>query len=209
MSHKPIKMVVGLGNPGSEHEQDRHNIGFWFVEELARRFGGNFKSERKFDGDSCKIAIGSNELWLLKPSTYMNRSGLAVTKLATYYKITPEEILVVHDELDLDAGVARIKKGGGHGGHNGLRSVIAHIGKEFYRLRLGIGHPGDKNAVINFVLSRPSQKEQDLLITAVDAAADVMPLWLGEGDERAMHRLHSQGVEAKPYRKDDPGTAKD
>lgn len=209
MSHTPIKMVVGLGNPGSEHEQDRHNVGFWFVDEIARRHNGIFKADRKFDGEICKISLGGNELWLLKPSTYMNRSGLAVTKLAAYYKITPEEILVVHDELDLDVGVARIKKGGGHGGHNGLRSVISHVGKEFYRMRLGIGHPGDKNAVIDFVLTRPSLKERDLLIKAVDEAADIMPLWLGEGDERAMHRLHSKAAEAKPDRKDNPGTLKD
>jgi PTH1 family peptidyl-tRNA hydrolase len=202
-------MVVGLGNPGTEHEQDRHNIGFWFVDELARRHGGTFKSERKFDGDCCRISMMDNELWLLKPGTYMNRSGLAVTKLAAYYKIAPEEILVVHDELDLDVGVARIKRGGGHGGHNGLRSVIGHMGQEFYRLRLGIGHPGDKNEVIDFVLSRPGSKEQELLEKAVQDAADVMPLWLGEGDEKAMHQLHSRGVEARPYRKDSQGTLKD
>jgi len=209
MSHKPIKMVVGLGNPGAEHQQDRHNVGFWFVDELARRLEGNFKSERKFDGDCCRISLGANELWLLKPSTYMNRSGLAVTRLATYYKMDPEEILVVHDELDLDVGVARIKRGGGHGGHNGLRSVISHIGQEFYRLRLGIGHPGDKNDVIDFVLSRPGLKERDLLEKAISDSADVMPVWLGEGDERAMHQLHSRGVEPRPHRKDNQGTLKD
>jgi PTH1 family peptidyl-tRNA hydrolase len=209
MSHKPIKMVVGLGNPGAEHEQDRHNVGFWFVDELALRHNGNFKPERKFDGDCCRISIGGNELWLLKPSTYMNRSGLAVTRLAAYYKIDPQEILVVHDELDLDVGVARIKRGGGHGGHNGLRSVISHIGQEFYRLRLGIGRPGDKNDVIDFVLSRPALKEHDMLTKAVSDSADVMPLWLGEGDERAMHQLHSIGVEPRPHRRDTQGTLKD
>lgn len=209
MSHKPIRMVVGLGNPGSEHAQDRHNVGFWFVDELARRHGGFFKSERKFDGEVCRVSIGGNELWMLKPDTYMNRSGLAVTKLATYYKITPEQILVVHDELDLDVGVARIKKAGGHGGHNGLRSVIAHMGKDFYRLRLGIGHPGNKEDVINFVLNRPGLKEQELLEKAVEESADVMPTLLGEGDERAMTRLHSRGVKPRPHRKDQPGTGKD
>jgi len=201
--------VVGLGNPGPEHELDRHNVGFWFVDELARTHGGTFKSERKFHGDCCRIVLDGHEMWLLKPTTYMNRSGLSVNALAAYYKIAPAEILVVHDDLDLETGTVRIKFGGGHGGHNGLRNVVANIGRDFYRLRFGIGHPGNRNEVIDFVLTRPSRDEQEAMLQALQDAVAVMPLWLGHGDEKAMHQLHSRGVTPKNYRKDQPDTPED
>jgi len=209
MADRSIGLVVGLGNPGPEHEQDRHNVGYWFVDELARLHGGAFKSERKFHGDCCRINLDGHELWLLKPTTYMNRSGLSVNALAAYYKISPAEVLVVHDDLDLETGTVRIKFGGGHGGHNGLRNVIANIGRDFYRLRFGIGHPGNRNEVIDFVLTRPSRDEQEAMNGAVKDAANVMPLWLGHGDEKAMHQLHSRGVMPRKYRKDQPDSPED
>ena len=137
-----IDLIVGLGNPGSKYEQTRHNAGFWFVEEIARLKGAHFRPESKFSGEVCKLVLEGRDVWLLKPDTFMNRSGLSVHKLASFYKIPVENILVAHDELDLEPGTARLKTAGGHGGHNGLRDIIAQMGKEFHRLRIGIGHPG-------------------------------------------------------------------
>jgi PTH1 family peptidyl-tRNA hydrolase len=192
MEHRPIQLVVGLGNPGAEHELDRHNAGFWFVDLLAESYATRFKEERKFNGDMCRIRIGSNELRLLKPMTYMNRSGHSIQAVCSYFKIAPAQVMVVHDELDLAPGVARLKRGGGHGGHNGLRSVVAQIGRDFFRLRLGIGHPGNRDMVINYVLSRPGADEEASIREAVTDAVEVMPILLGHGDERAMTRLHSR-----------------
>jgi peptidyl-tRNA hydrolase, PTH1 family len=192
MSGLPLRIIVGLGNPGPEHLVTRHNAGFWFVDLLARRHGGEFRDYRKYSGETARISVGDRELVLLKPTTYMNRSGLSVRQLSEFYKIAPEDILVVHDELDLPVGSVRLKQGGGHGGHNGLRDTIAHIGENFWRLRLGIGHPGNKAEVIDYVLTRAPRAEEDLILESVSTAADCIPLLLEQGAERAMTRLHSR-----------------
>jgi len=198
----PIKIIVGLGNPGPSNLLDRHNAGYWFADVLARRYGGEFRSEVKFHGDLCRVNIEGHDIRLLKPTTYMNRSGLAIQALAAYLKYTASQILVVHDELDLPLGKVKLKRGGGHGGHNGLRDVISHIGKEFFRLRIGIGHPGDKEEVIDYVLRRASREDENIIIDTINDAAGVIPLLLAEGEHKAMHKLHSRDVIPKPYRKD-------
>jgi len=187
-----IDLIVGLGNPGSKYEQTRHNAGFWFVEEIARLKGAHFRPETKFSGEVCKLVLEGRDVWLLKPDTFMNRSGLSVHKLASFYKIPVENILVAHDELDLEPGTARLKTAGGHGGHNGLRDIIAQMGKEFHRLRIGIGHPGHRDQVSDFVLHRASKDEQISIDNSIDSALLVLPL-LAEGSwEKAVHRLHSK-----------------
>ena len=192
MAGLPLRISVGLGNPGPEHQVTRHNAGFWFVDLLARRHGGEFRDYRKYSGETAKISIEGNELVLLKPTTYMNRSGLSIRQLSDFYKVPPPEILVAHDELDLPVGTVRLKQGGGHGGHNGLRDTIAHIGETFWRMRLGIGHPGNKAEVIDYVLTRAPRAEEDLILDAVGTAVDCIPLLLEQGAERAMTRLHSR-----------------
>jgi PTH1 family peptidyl-tRNA hydrolase len=192
MAGLPLRIIVGLGNPGPEHQVTRHNAGFWFVDLLARRHGGEFRDYRKYSGETARITIAERELVLLKPTTYMNRSGLSIRQISDFFKIAPEDILVAHDELDLPVGTVRLKQGGGHGGHNGLRDTIAHIGEAFWRLRLGIGHPGNKAEVIDYVLTRAPRAEEDLILETISTTADVMPLLLEQGAERAMTRLHSR-----------------
>ncbi|MGO9037822.1 MAG: aminoacyl-tRNA hydrolase [Steroidobacteraceae bacterium] len=187
-----MRLIVGLGNPGPEHQATRHNAGFWFVDELARRHGGEFRDYRKYSGETARLNIGGEEIVLLKPTTYMNRSGLSIRQLSQFYKIAADDILVAHDELDLPVGTVRLKHGGGHGGHNGLRDTVAHIGETFWRLRLGIGHPGNKTDVIDYVLTRAPRSEEDLIMEAVKLAVDCIPLLLEEGAERAMTKLHSR-----------------
>ena len=192
MAGLPLRIIVGLGNPGPEHQVTRHNVGFWFVDLLARRHGAEFRDYRKYSGETARITIEGQELILLKPTTYMNRSGLSVRQISDFYKIVPDDILVAHDELDLPAGSVRLKHGGGHGGHNGLRDTIAHVGESFWRLRLGIGHPGNKADVIDYVLTRAPRVEEDVILDAVNTAADSVPLILEQGAERAMTKLHSR-----------------
>ena len=192
MAGLPLRIVVGLGNPGPEHQLTRHNAGYWFVDVLARRHGGEFRDYRKYSGETARITIGAQELILLKPTTYMNRSGLSIRQLSEFFKIPAEEILVAHDELDLPVGSLRLKFGGGHGGHNGLRDAIAHVGDRFWRLRIGVGHPGKKADVIDYVLTRAPRPEEDLILAAIGNAADCMPLLLEQGAERAMSKLHSR-----------------
>jgi peptidyl-tRNA hydrolase, PTH1 family len=192
MAGLPLRIIVGLGNPGPEHQVTRHNAGFWFVDLLARRHGAEFRDYRKYSGEAARVNIGGQDLVLLKPTTYMNRSGLAVRQLCDFYKVAADEVLVAHDELDLPVGTVRLKSGGGHGGHNGLRDTIAHIGETFWRLRLGVGHPGNKAEVIDYVLTRAPRAEEDLIFDAVNIAADSMPLLIEQGAERAMTKLHSR-----------------
>jgi PTH1 family peptidyl-tRNA hydrolase len=162
------------------------------VDLLARRHGAEFRDYRKYSGETARVTIDGQDLILLKPTTYMNRSGLSVRQISDFYKVVPDDILVAHDELDLPVGSVRLKNGGGHGGHNGLRDTIAHIGENFWRLRLGIGHPGNKAEVIDYVLTRAPRVEEDLILDAVNTAADVVPLILEQGAERAMTKLHSR-----------------
>ena len=194
MAGLPLRIIAGLGNPGPEHLVTRHNAGFWFVDLLARRHGAEFRDYRKYSGETARIHIGDQDIVLLKPTTYMNRSGLSVRQLSDFFKVPPEEILVAHDELDLPVGTVRLKHGGGHGGHNGLRDIIAHIGDNFWRLRLGVGHPGNKAQVIDYVLTRAPRAEEDLILEAVSTAADSVPILIEQGAERAMTRLHSRAV---------------
>jgi PTH1 family peptidyl-tRNA hydrolase len=194
MAGLPLRIIVGLGNPGPEHQVTRHNAGFWFVDLLARRHSAEFRDYRKYSGETARISIDGQELILLKPTTYMNRSGLSIRQLSEFFKIAPDDILVAHDELDLPVGTVRLKHGGGHGGHNGLRDTIAHIGETFWRLRLGVGHPGNKTDVIDYVLTRAPRAEEDLILDAVNMAADCIPLLLEQGAERAMTKLHSRTV---------------
>ena len=187
-----IKLIVGLGNPGREYENTRHNAGFWWVDEFARLQKLSFKSETKFHCLTARGLAHGREILLLKPQTFMNVSGRAVVALAQFYKIAPAEMLVVHDELDLPPGVARLKMGGGHGGHNGLKDIIAHLGtKDFWRLRIGIGHPGERADVVDYVLHEPRREEAELIQHAMQRAQDVAHLIVEGKLEAAMLKLHS------------------
>ncbi len=187
-----IKLIAGLGNPGTQYEATRHNVGFWFLNELARSKGVPFKHERKFHGEVAKVNLEGQDIWLIKPLTYMNRSGQAVASLANFYKIPPENILVVHDELDIATGLIRLKKGGGHGGHNGLRDMIAQLGdKGFMRLRLGIDHPGHSSDVSHYVLSKPKPEDARLMEYAIDEVLRQLHLIIPGEMEKAMNHLHS------------------
>lgn len=188
-----IRLIVGLGNPGREYESTRHNVGFWWVDELAGREGFNFRTEAKFHGLAARGQLHGHEVALLKPQTFMNLSGRAVAALAQFYKILPAEILVVHDELDLQPGIARLKTGGGHGGHNGLKDIIAQLGtKDFWRLRIGIGHPGDRAQVVNYVLNDPRREERELIDEAMQHSLHVAPLIIEGKLDAAMLRLHTK-----------------
>ena len=192
MAGLPLRIIVGLGNPGPEHQFTRHNAGFWFVDVLARRHGGEFRDYRKYSGETARVSVSGQEIVLLKPTTYMNRSGLAVRQLSDFFKVPPQEILVAHDDLDIAVGTVKLKQGGGHAGNNGVRDVIAHIGADFWRMRLGVGHPGTKTEVIDYVLTRAPRHEEELILESVATAADALPLLLEQGAERAMSRLHTR-----------------
>jgi PTH1 family peptidyl-tRNA hydrolase len=188
-----IRLIVGLGNPGREYEATRHNAGFWWVDAVAAQKSASLKPEKKFHGQAARLTVNARELWLLEPDTFMNASGRAVAALANFYKIGPEEILVVHDELDLPPGEVKLKQGGGHGGHNGLKDIIAHLGTpQFWRLRLGIGHPGDRAAVVNFVLNAPQRAEQALIDDAIESSLAVLPQLLAGEFPAAMMKLHTK-----------------
>ncbi len=185
-----LRVVVGLGNPGPEYEETRHNAGFWFVDELARRHGARFKPERRYNGEVARLSQPGGDLWLLKPTTYMNRSGQSIRALCDYLQLSSTDVLVAHDELDLPPGVVRLKQGGGAGGHNGLKDSISHLGADFWRLRLGIGHPGSRDEVIDYVLRRPSAADAQSILDAVRLAADEFPRLATDGAEKVMNRLH-------------------
>ena len=192
-----VKLIVGLGNPGRDYETSRHNAGFWVVEELARRHGGAFRAEPKFNAELARTRIGGHELWLVKPQDYMNNSGRVTAAVATFYKVEPPQMLVVHDELDLPAAEVRLKEGGGSGGHNGLKDLIAHVGDGFWRLRLGVGHPGNREQVTPWLLSRSSAAEREALEPGVCAAADIVPVMIEQGSAVAMQKLHSRASPTK------------
>ena len=188
-----IRLIVGLGNPGPQYEHTRHNAGAWLIELLAVRYHLTLKANTKFSGQYAKLSLPSSDVHLLIPSTFMNRSGQAVQALANYFKITPEEIMVAHDELDFDPGTARLKQAGGHGGHNGLRDIINKLGgsKEFYRMRIGIGHPGDKNQVHNYVLARPSIADKDNIYRTIEDIESVIETIISGDMASAMTTLHT------------------
>ena len=189
-----VQLIVGLGNPGPEYDQTRHNAGAFFVERLASAQGVNLSFDKKYFGLTGKFSYQGRDIRLLIPTTYMNRSGQAVAVLANFFRIKPEEILVAHDELDMPPGVCKLKQGGGHGGHNGLRDIIACLANQnnFHRLRIGIGHPGHSSQVSNYVLSRAPRSEQDLTNTSIEFALGVLPDLLDGNFSRAMQQLHSQ-----------------
>jgi PTH1 family peptidyl-tRNA hydrolase len=192
MDAVPLKLIVGLGNPGAEHERQRHNAGFAFVEALAARHGATFRYEPRHQADLARARIADSEVWLAKPMTYMNCSGGPLASIAGFYKIAPNEILVAYDELDFPPGDARLKFGGGHGGHNGMRDILANNGEGFWRLRLGIGHPGDRNKVLHYVLGRPSKADEELIGVAIAAAADAVPMMMSQGAQPATQALHGR-----------------
>jgi len=186
-------LIVGLANPGAEYALTRHNAGAWYVELLAKHYNQLLKEESKFFGYTARINLAGNDVRLLIPTTYMNLSGKSVLALANFYRIKPAEILVAHDELDLMPGTAKIKLGGSNGGHNGLKDIQNKLGNDpnFYRLRIGIGHPGDKNKVVGFVLSKPTLAEQKLINDTIDEAIGCTPILLNEGVNKAVNRLHA------------------
>jgi PTH1 family peptidyl-tRNA hydrolase len=190
-----IRLIVGLGNPGAEYEQTRHNAGFWLVDNLAQAQGRSLSRESRFQALAGKTMIAGHEVWMLEPQTFMNRSGLSVGGLARFYKIAAEEVLVVHDELDLAPGIARLKKGGSSGGHNGLKDITAALGTpDYWRLRIGIGHPRQLNlqqAVVDFVLHRPRREEQLLIDEAIAHSLDIIPALCEGKFEAAMLKLHT------------------
>lgn len=188
-----IQLIVGLGNPGAEYEATRHNAGFWWIDEICRIHGVALSSEAKFFGRAGRIKLGAREAWLLQPMTFMNASGRAVAALARFYRIVPHNILVVHDELDLSPGSVKLKRGGGNGGHNGLKDISAQLGTpDYWRLRLGIGHPGEKSAVVNFVLKPPMKDEAVLIENTIDQSSKLLPMLLEGGFEAAMLKLHTK-----------------
>ena len=192
MAGEPLRLIVGLGNPGTEYARTRHNAGFQFADELARRHGAVFRSEPRHRAELARARIGDAEVWLLKPMSYMNHSGNPVRSVSSFYKVPVESILVAYDELDFAPGVVRLKQGGGAAGHNGMRDVIAQLGEGFWRLRIGIGHPGDRSQVLDYVLGHPPADDAPLLHEALLAAADVVPVLLADGAQIAMNRLHSR-----------------
>ena len=189
-----IKLIVGLGNPSKEYEQTRHNAGFWFIDELAWQWKVSLKEDKKYFGEVARVSRAEGDVWLLKPLTIMNLSGKAVGALAQFYKIKPEEILAVHDELDIPCGRIRLKRGGGNGGHNGLKDIQAKLGTaDFYRLRLGIDHPGDKALVSAYVLNKPSAEDKQKIDEAIGKSLQGLPLIMEGKWEEATRFLHSNG----------------
>jgi PTH1 family peptidyl-tRNA hydrolase len=191
----PIDLIVGLGNPGREYAATRHNAGFWFVDHLAQQHGGSFGNDRKLHGETAEVRIAGHRIRLLKPMTYMNRSGTAVAAAVGYYKIPLDRVLVAYDELDLPAGRAQLKFGGGSAGHNGVTDVIEHVGASFWRLRFGVGHPREVapgKTVIDHVLQRASASEEQQIRARIADAAALLPLLLEQGAERMKNQLHAR-----------------
>ena len=189
---KHLTLIVGLGNPEDRYARTLHNAGFWFADEVARRNNGQFKYEKRFDADICKVSIGGDDVWLAKPQSFMNLSGKPMRALLDYYRMDAGTALVAHDEIDLPPGTVRLKLGGGHGGHNGLRDVIKHCGRDFIRLRIGVGHPGHRDQVTSYVLKKASSDVASAMLKNVDEGADVIPVLMEEGLEAAMKRLHTK-----------------
>lgn len=187
-----IRCIIGLGNPGNKYQDTRHNAGFWYADQLAADYRTSLRPEARFFGDLGRINTSSSDCWILKPSVFMNRSGQSASAIANFYKLQPEQILVVHDELDLPPGTVRLKSGGGHGGHNGLRDICSALNsKNFYRLRIGIGHPGHRDQVVDYVLNRPSKAEHALILQSIDLASRYTEQIIAGEFQRVMNDLHS------------------
>ena len=200
-----LRLIVGLGNPGSEYAETRHNAGFWFCERLARELGTSFARESRYHGFVAKARVGGQDVWLLMPQTFMNRSGQAVQALAHFYRIDAAEMLVVHDELDIPSGQMRLKFGGGLGGHNGLKDITAHLGtQDYWRLRIGIGHPGDRNEVVNYVLKPPRREEREEIDAALDRALLAWPTLAKAEFNAVTQKINSKPAAPKPPEKDQP-----
>jgi peptidyl-tRNA hydrolase, PTH1 family len=194
-----IRLLVGLGNPGPEYEATRHNAGFWWVDAVARKLGATLVADRGYHGLVARVNRPQGPVWLLEPQTYMNLSGKSVAALARFFKIAPEEILVAHDELDLPPGALKMKLGGGHAGHNGLKDIHAQLGSaDYWRLRLGIGHPGIKAEVVNYVLRKPSPEHREAIEQCIARSLDALPLLLDGDMERATMKLHAKPPRPKP-----------
>jgi PTH1 family peptidyl-tRNA hydrolase len=200
MAGFPLKIIAGLGNPGEEYARTRHNAGFWLVDELARRHGGTFRHEGKHQAELARVRMGGAEVWLVKPMTFMNRSGGPLSSVLGFYKLHTRDLLVAHDEIDLPSGTVRLKEAGGHGGHNGLRDIIAAQGDGFWRLRIGVGHPGHKSEVVDFVLTHAGKDEQRIIDETIIDGADAIEEMMHSGASIAMNKLHARG---KPDAKKD------
>lgn len=195
-----LEAIVGLGNPGPRYEATRHNAGFWFADRLAERTGSTLRPGTRSQGDVARVELDGRSVWLLKPATWMNDSGRSVASLVNYYRLEPSQVLVAYDELDLPPGTVKLKTGGGHGGHNGLRDTISALGSpDFHRLRIGIGHPGDRDLVTPWVLSKPGGEDRDAILDAIERAIDVLPFAVTGDFGEAMKRLHTRRSES-----DDP-----
>ncbi|MCH7637538.1 MAG: aminoacyl-tRNA hydrolase [Proteobacteria bacterium] len=187
-----LSIIAGLGNPEDKYEKTLHNAGFWYVDALANKYAAEFRYEKKFDADCCRVNIGDAEIWLVKPQSYMNLSGGPTRAVLDYYRLDPRHLLVAHDEIDLPPGTVRLKQGGGHGGHNGIRDVIQHCGADFMRLRFGVGHPGEKGKVTGYVLKRGSGDVETAVERNIDDAIAVMPALIDDGLNAAMKTLHTK-----------------
>ncbi len=187
-----VTIIAGLGNPDSKYERTLHNAGFWFVDALARKYGGDLRFDKKFDADIGRIKLQDKDVWLVKPQSFMNLSGGPMRGMLDYYRLRPQELLVAHDEIDLSPGTVRLKQGGGHGGHNGIRDVIQHCGADFMRLRVGVGHPGEKSKVTNYVLKKGSADVEAAVEQTLDDAVAVMPILMQDGLNAAMKKLHTK-----------------
>jgi len=200
MSNHTLKLIVGLGNPGSQYRYNRHNVGVWFLDAICRQYGGELRAEPRFHGDCGRVSIDGRDIRLLFPTTFMNRSGQSVAALCHYFDIEPEQMLVAYDEIDFPVGTTKLKAGGGHGGHNGMRDIISALGgaNNFYRLRIGVGHPGDKNKVANYVLSDPGKDDSISIEHDIGQAMKVLPQMVNGQWSQAMLQLHSNTAPDKP-----------
>jgi PTH1 family peptidyl-tRNA hydrolase len=203
-----IRLFVGLGNPGTEYEATRHNVGFWYIDQLAQKLGAHLVMDRAYHGHVARVQIKGESVWLLQPQTFMNLSGKSVAALARFFKILPDQIMVAHDELDVLPGQVKVKRGGGHAGHNGLRDIHAQLGSpDYWRLRFGIGHPGDRADVAGYVLRKPPQSERELIEQSIDKALSATDALLSGDMAKATAAIHAGVQRPKPPRPSEPGTA--
>lgn len=199
-----IRLFVGLGNPGTDYDSTRHNAGFWWIDALARQLNATLVPDKSYHGQVARVSVQGQPVWLLKPQTFMNLSGKSVAALAHFFKIEPQEILVAHDELDIEPGEAKLKLGGSHAGHNGLRDIHAQLGTDqYWRLRLGIGHPGNKAEVVHWVLKKPSLDQRIAIDQTIDRALKAVPQFLAGDMEQATRQVHT----SKPPRPKPPRPA--